>query len=181
MEAEFREIDESGSWNAIYQVGPLDTSRWKLKLRMGEESTRNVKKVLICTVERLSSVLACVPPQPKWLMCLFGTLNKRHHIPVLHCDTRCSSSYTSFTSACQLLCTSSRTAELPPPPFFFFCNQMPLELELETNRLKFISIAALQTVRGPLFKLTFEEWSTLTWAQEAKRMWSDNMNIDAMW
>lgn len=30
MEAEFREIDESGSWNAIYQVGPLDSSRWKL-------------------------------------------------------------------------------------------------------------------------------------------------------
>lgn len=29
MEAEFREIDENGSWNAIYQVGPLDKSRWK--------------------------------------------------------------------------------------------------------------------------------------------------------
>lgn len=29
MEAEFREIDENGSWSAIYQVGPLDKSRWK--------------------------------------------------------------------------------------------------------------------------------------------------------
>lgn len=29
MEAEFREIDEHGSWSAIYQVGPPSESRWK--------------------------------------------------------------------------------------------------------------------------------------------------------
>lgn len=29
MEAEFREIDENGSWNAIYQVGARDESRWR--------------------------------------------------------------------------------------------------------------------------------------------------------
>lgn len=32
MEAEFLEIDENGSWNAIYQVGTLDMSRWKSAL-----------------------------------------------------------------------------------------------------------------------------------------------------
>lgn len=29
MEAEFREIDENGSWNAIYQVRALRKLRWK--------------------------------------------------------------------------------------------------------------------------------------------------------
>lgn len=33
MEAEFREIDESGSWNAIYQVGP----RRQFKVEMDRE------------------------------------------------------------------------------------------------------------------------------------------------
>lgn len=37
MEAEFLEIDENGSWNAIYQVGTLDMSRWKAA--MGEAVT----------------------------------------------------------------------------------------------------------------------------------------------
>lgn len=38
MEAEFREIDENGSWSAIYQVGPLGKIKVETDLsRLGQK------------------------------------------------------------------------------------------------------------------------------------------------